>query len=185
MTKTSRNLFLSAFGAFIGLAILLNAPPIFGPIYDYFHDYYYERSSLEQCLASCPSDEMRFKYYYEKNGSAGAALNFKTKTLEGGDSNPSVKWSWSGRMVSFFQNMELGGGAPFTDEQIGKIRSLLAALPPSNATGPTNLESYRDRFHLAFYQGEQLCVYHYSKGEADPQLEELCRTLGVGGEFFP
>jgi hypothetical protein len=180
MTKKSRILFSAASFGFIGLTVFFSAPVIFGPIYDHYH----ESSSLEKALASCRSDELRFMVYYEKNGSEGAILNFKTKTLEGGASNPVITWSWLGRTESVLSNIRLGGDAPFTDDQIQRIKRLLIALPPPKTTELPSSASYRDQFHLAFYKGKQLCVYHYSKKEARPQLEELCKTLEVPLEFF-
>ena len=180
MRKPTQFLLLLALAPILGLLLISNAPTLLGPVYD----RYQEHELLVKHLASCRPDEVRLAVYYGKIGSEIATFNFTTKTLDG-DAG-----SLSGGAVAQ-KNTQIYGlhlgfhSPPFNYDQVEKIKSLLAALPPPANTGPASFNSYRDQFHLAFYQGANLRIYHYSKTEARPQLEALCAALQIVPHLGP
>jgi hypothetical protein len=157
---------------FAGLIVYF-APSVIGPMID----DYINQSELDQSLAACRPDELRFQLYYEKHGEEGGTFDFKNKRLSAGDTNSSTHWSLSGENRGPVFSAPLGYGKVFTDEDTQHIKDLLASLPPPGASAPAN--SYRDQIHLAFYQGGQLRIYHYPRTGAPPQLTELCKALGI------
>lgn len=158
--------------AFLTVAFVYFAPGVLGPIYEHAK----ERESLERSLTGCAPNEVRIAVYFGRTGAEVATFNFETKTLDGSESNPVDSWSGAG------QSYNIGFGfksPPYTDEEVAKIKDLLAAMPAPADTSPSVSGSYRDRFHLAFYRGHDLRIYHYARDEDRAKIEELCAALKV------
>ena len=52
-------------------------------------------------------------------------------------------------------------------------------MPPAIDSSTSLSSDYRDQFHLAFYRGNELRIYHYAKGEETDKIKELCAALQV------
>jgi hypothetical protein len=161
-------------GAFcLAALVIAYGPSIMGPMID----DYINQSELDQSLAECHHDELRFQLFYEKHGEEGGTFNFTSRLLQGGLSNSGSQWSWGGKATGPVLSVQLGDGKALSEEDTQQIKTLLASLPPPIATA--SAASYRDQIHLAYYRDGQLHVYHYPKITAPPQISDLFKLLGV------
>jgi hypothetical protein len=174
--KSAKRILIFLAVSFSTVAFIFFAPGILGPMYA--HEQ--ERESLEQSLTACPPDEVRMAVYFGKTGVETATFSFKTKMLTGSNGNPNSSWS----------AFDAGGGGaynihfsfqskPFTDDQVDQLKKLLATMPPAIDQGSSVSSSYRDQFHLAFYQATEQRIYHYAKTEETDKIRELCAALQV------
>ncbi len=169
-----RRAWVFLFGAFcLGALVIAYGPSIMGPMID---DYINQRE-LNQSLAACRHDELRFQLFYEKHGEEGGTFNFASRLLQGGLSNAGSQWSWTGNATGPVLSVQLGTGKAFSEEDAQQIKTLLASLPPPIAIASST--SYRDQIHLAYYRDGQLQISHYPKLTAPPQLSDLFKLLGV------
>jgi hypothetical protein len=151
------------------------APSVTGSIIENFH----EKQDLDQALAACKPDEVVYTVFYHKYASESATFNLTTKKLTGGDAEGGAPTgSWFGPTRSVFYNISLGYGVTFTDDDVAKIKNLLAAMPEPIVPTVGTI-SYRDQLHLAFYRNGQRIIYHYPKFTAPPQLADLCKALKI------
>jgi hypothetical protein len=138
---------------------------------------YGEQQQLSSTLTSCKPDEIVYVVFYHKYAGETATFSFTTKKLTGGDAEGGPP-SLFGGPTAVFSNILIGYGVTYTENDIVKIKSLLAAMPepivPSAGT-----VSYRDQLHLAFYRSGQRIIYHYPKLTAPPQLADLCKALKI------
>jgi hypothetical protein len=179
-TRSLKRVLAFSLAAFLTIVFVFFAPGIFGPMYTHAK----ERELLQSSLSGCAPNEVRLAVYFGRTGSEMATFNFETKLLDGNESNPLDSWSASGAQTGGGYNVSFAfKSKPFTDDQIAKVKSLLASLPPAIDQGPSIPGSYRDQFHLAFYLGNELRIYHYAKDENRQQLEELCAALQVRPHF--
>ena len=161
----------------IGLcaAIAYFAPSITGSMIEKID----EKLDLDQSLAACKPDEVVYVVFYHKYASEGATFNLTTKKLTGGDAEGGPpNGSWFGPTRSVFYNISLGYGVTYTDEDVAKIKSLLATMP-APIVPTVGTISYRDQLHLAFYHDVHRIIYHYPKFTAPPQLADLCKALKI------
>jgi hypothetical protein len=152
------------------------APGILGPMYERSQ----ERDVLEKSLAACAPNEVRMAVYFGSTGSEMATFNLGTKLLSGGDATPTNSWTSFNSQGAGSYNVHFGfQSKPFTEDQVDQIKKLLLMMPPALDQGPSVSSSYRDQFHLAFYRGTELRIYHYAKTEEADKIKELCAALQV------
>lgn len=159
---------------FAGLIVFF-APSVIGPMID----DYINKSELDQTLAACKPDEVVYVVFHNGNAKELATFSFTKKQLTGGDGQGgSDSGSWFGGSKSLYYTTRLANGVPYSDDQVRQIKSILATLP-APASSMFGNGSWRDQIHLAFYQGDQLQIYHYPKSHAPPQLADLCQALKI------
>jgi hypothetical protein len=156
-------------------AIVYFVPSVTGSMLESFR----EKQDLDQTLTACKPDEVVYVVYYHQSALESASFNFTTKKLTGGDSEGGApNGSWFGPARSVFYNISLGYNVTYTDDDLAKIKNLLATMPEPIVPTVGNI-SYRDQLHLAFYRNGQRIIYHYPKFTAPPQLADLCKALKI------
>jgi len=137
-----------------------------------------ERTHWRDYLTECPADELRVKQYLYGEERQAGQLNLTTGMLQG-EGAPWTTWYgpfWS-QVRGIFHTINFPmKETPYSPEQLADIRTFLAGLAaPSESR---RLASYRQQFHLAFYQGGRLQIYDYPKHEARMELAKLFEILG-------
>jgi hypothetical protein len=168
--KTRRIAVLFAGMICLCAAIAYVAPSVTGSMIQ----QYDERQQLNDSLTACKPDEIVYAVFYGKYAGESATFSFTTKKLTGGDAEGSPP-SLFGGPSGVYYSISLGYGVTYSDDDIAKIKSLLASMPEPIV--PTI--SYRDQLHLAFYRDGNRIIYHYPKFTAPPQLADLCKALKI------
>lgn len=161
----------------IGLcaAIAYFAPSITGSMIEKID----EKGDLDQSLAACKPDEVVYVVFYHKYATESATFNFTSKKLTGSDAYGETPISsWFDPSKSVYYNNNFGDGVTYTDDDIAKIKDLLATMPEPIVPTVGTI-SYRDQLHLAFYRDGHRIIHHYPKFTAPPQLADLCKALKI------
>ncbi len=138
---------------------------------------YGEQQQLSSALTACKPDEIVYVVFYHKYASETATFSFTTKKLTGSDAEGGPPSAFGGP-TSVFSNILIGYGVTYTNDDIAKIKSLLAAMPEPIVPTVGSV-SYRGELHLAFYRDGLRIIYHYPKFTAPPQLADLCKALKI------
>ena len=164
------------FVGMIGLcaAIVYFAPMVTGSVVENIR----EQADLDQALSACKPNDVIYFVYYGQQGQESARFDLATKKLVGSDAQGATGGSWLAPAKSVFYNTNIGSGATYTDDDITKIKSLLATMPEPIVPTVGTI-SYRDQLHLAFYRNGHQVIYHYPKLTAPPQLADLCKALRI------
>jgi len=176
----------------IGVAVVV-LPVLFfvygGPVLGPWFQYESQKIDSHRFLSACGEDEMRLGVGLKGDGYGRATLNFPTRTLTVADTGSYrsnqylIFWSELGSGFSSVPSLAVSKPKTYTENEIIQIKAALAALPPPTGKWLYDPDSYQDEFHVIFFQGGGLCIYDYSKDKAPPQLEELCRVMGVTASF--
>ncbi len=159
--------------------------PVFGPLFEYEG----QEIDLHRYLSSCRSNELRLSIDSNPDGHGGygrLTLNFPSGKSEVGSGCYNYqRWflCWNSMGSGFCSVPIPSAPPPYNPEQMVRIKSELANLAPDDNKWLYDSDSYRNEFHLAFYLGSQLCLYHYSPDKIPPHLEELCRAMGISFSF--
>jgi len=142
------------------------------------------REEARAFLENCPRDEMRCLNSSPNDFYLSFGVVFSSKKPWFGGALPvehTLFWQrlWpQSHHPAFLHNQipYLSMSITFTDDQIAQIKAFLASLPApihSPDDSPDTL-----RFHLAFWQGDELRIYDYPASKAIPGYSKLCHILG-------
>jgi hypothetical protein len=153
--------------------------------------------SLNQNMKKCPADQLRierFRDSYDLDtefwsreivtvdlGSGKMTLDLQAPPQDAGYGLLWMRTTYPAGWPTPYLTTDKVFPPPEIDPpQLAKLRAMLAGLEPP---GPSAVHSYRNQVHAAFWQHDQLYIYHFSNADAS-QLHALAAALTLPDDFF-